>query len=138
MWATPAGVHFWTAAFSSLRQWSSFFFQDVKSYYVWRRYESLSWAEKYHNTFCHSKWRINGGSRPEVFFKKGVRRNFAKFTGKHVCQILFLFEACDLIKKETLTQVFPYEFCEISKNTFSYRTPPVAASELRNINDWFA
>ena len=25
-------------------------------------------------------------------------------------------------------QVFSCEFCEISKNTFSYRTPPVAAS----------
>ena len=27
-----------------------------------------------------------------------------------------------------LTQVFSCEFCEISKNTFSYRTSPVAAS----------
>ena len=34
------------------------------------------------------------------------------------------------IKKETLAQVFLCEFCEISKNTFSYRTPPVTASEL--------
>ena len=32
------------------------------------------------------------------------------------------------IKKETLAQVFSCEFCEISKNTFSYRTPLVAAS----------
>ena len=31
-------------------------------------------------------------------------------------------------KKETLTQVFSCKFCEISKNTFSYRTSPVAAS----------
>ena len=38
-------------------------------------------------------------------------------------------EACNFIKKETLAQVFFCEFCEISKNTFSYRTPPVAASE---------
>ena len=29
---------------------------------------------------------------------------------------------------EALAQVFPCEFCEISKNTFSYKTPPVAAS----------
>ena len=28
-------------------------------------------------------------SRPEVFCKKGVLRNFAKFTGKHLCQGLF-------------------------------------------------
>ena len=30
---------------------------------------------------------------------------------------------CKFIKKETLAQVFSCEFCEISKNTFSYRTP---------------
>ena len=29
--------------------------------------------------------------------------------------------------KETLALVFSCEFCEISKNTFPYRTPPVAA-----------
>ena len=37
-------------------------------------------------------------------------------------------EACNFIKKETLTQVFSSDFCEISKNTFSYRTPLVPAS----------
>ena len=38
--------------------------------------------------------------------------------------------ACNVIKIETLAPVFSFEFCEISKNTFSYRTPQVAASEL--------
>ena len=28
-------------------------------------------------------------SRPEVFCKKGVLRNFTKFTGKHLCQSFF-------------------------------------------------
>ena len=28
-------------------------------------------------------------SHPEVFRKKGVIRNVAKFTGKHLCQSLF-------------------------------------------------
>ena len=68
-------------------------------------------------------------SRPEVFCKKGVLRNFAKFTGKHLCQSLFLIEACNFIKKETLAQAFVCEFCEFSKDTFFYRTPPVAASQ---------
>ena len=36
--------------------------------------------------------------------------------------------ALNLIKKETLAQVFSCECCELSKNTFSYRVPPVAAS----------
>ena len=39
-------------------------------------------------------------SLPELFCKKKVAR------------------ACNFIKKESLTQVFSYEFCEISKNTF--------------------
>ena len=38
--------------------------------------------------------------------------------------------ACQLCKKEALAQVFSCEFCEISKKTFSCRTPPVAASVL--------
>ena len=40
-------------------------------------------------------------------------------------------ESCNFIKKETVAQIFSSEFCEISKNTFSYRTPPVAASEIK-------
>ena len=37
--------------------------------------------------------------------------------------------ACNFIKKETMAQVFSWEFFEISKNTFCYRTPPVAAPD---------
>ena len=61
---------------------------------------------------------------PEVFCKKCFLRNFAKFTGKHLCKSLFLNkiaglrqqnrlaglilrpETCNFIKKETLAQVF--------------------------------
>ena len=31
-------------------------------------------------------------SRPEVFCKKGFLKDFAKFTGKHLCQGLFLIK----------------------------------------------
>ena len=56
-----------------------------------------------------------------------------KFTRKHLYQSLFLnkvtgLRPATLLKKETLVQVFYYEFCEISKNTFFYKTPLVAAS----------
>ena len=33
--------------------------------------------------------KLSRSSRPKVFCKKGVLRNFAKFTGKHLCQRLF-------------------------------------------------
>ena len=53
--------------------------------------------------------------------KKGVLKNFAKFTRKHLCQRLFFDKvadlACNFIKK-TPTQVFFCEYCEILKNTF--------------------
>ena len=42
---------------------------------------------------------------------------------------LIKLQAWAFIKIETLALVFSCEFCEISKITFSYRTPPVAASE---------
>ena len=42
--------------------------------------------------------------------------------------IKFQAEAYNFIKKKTLGQVFSCEYWEISCNTFSYRTPPVAAS----------
>ena len=70
-------------------------------------------------------WR---SSLPEVFCEKGVVRKFTKFTEKHLCQRLFFNKvagqrpkAYDFIKKEFLAQVFSREFCEISKNTLSYR-----------------
>ena len=50
--------------------------------------------------------------------------------GNTCARVSFLIKlACSFIKKETLVQVFSYEFCKISKNTFSCRTSPVAASD---------
>ena len=60
--------------------------------------------------------------------RKGVRRNFVIFTGKHLCQSLFFDKVANFIEIETLAQIFSCEFCEISKNTFFHRTPLGAAS----------
>ena len=57
----------------------------------------------------------------EVFCKKDVLKNFAKSTGKHLCQSLFFKKVAGLsnfIKKETLAQVFSCKFCENFKNIF--------------------
>ena len=62
-------------------------------------------------------------SRPEMFCKKGVLKNFAKFTGKHLSQSLFFHKVADL-----RPQAFFCEFCEIFNNTFFYRIPLVAAA----------
>ena len=54
---------------------------------------------------------LNRSSRPDMFCKKGVLRNLAKFTAK-ICQNFFLNKVAG----------WP------PKNTFSLRTPPVAVS----------
>ena len=40
----------------------------------------------------------------------------------------------NFIKKETMAQVLSCEFCKSSKNNFSYRTSPAAASVNRKFN----
>ena len=64
--------------------------------------------------------------------KKAALKKFAKFTGIHLCQSLFLImlqaDAWNFIKKDTLAQVFSCEFCKIFGSTSFNRTPPVAAS----------
>ena len=68
---------------------------------------------------------------PEVFCKKGVFKNFIKFTGNACARVSFLIKlhACNFIKKETLAQVFSCEFYEISKNTFFTKHLRATASE---------
>ena len=61
-------------------------------------------------------------SPSDVFYKKGVFRNFEKFTGKHLRLGLFLNKVegwpGTLFTKKTQAQVFSCGFCEISQNTF--------------------
>ena len=47
-------------------------------------------------------------SRPEVFCEKGVLRNFAKFTGKHLWQSLFLNKVAGLRHRYWKTSFFLY------------------------------
>ena len=58
------------------------------------------------------------------YLDKGLLSFFGKV------QHLWTFQACNFIKKETLAQLLYCKFCEISKNTLSYRTPLVAASNI--------
>ena len=76
-------------------------------------------------------WKFiqNRSSRLQMFFKIGVFKNFGNSRGKHLCWSLFLTKFLTNFIKDTPTQVFSCEICEIFKNTFSYRTPLVTASE---------
>ena len=46
-------------------------------------------STQYYNTDVCQDPNDYRSSRPEVFYKKGFFRNFAKFTGKHFYQSLF-------------------------------------------------
>ena len=53
--------------------------------------------------------------QPEVFYKKVVVRNFAKFTGKYLCQSLFFnkvtgLSPATLLKKRLWHRCFPVNF----------------------------
>ena len=73
-------------------------------------------------------------SRPEVFSEKGVLRNFAKFTGKDLCQSLFFnkvaglfnkvagLRPATLLKKRLWRRNFPVNFVKFSRTPFC-RTP---------------
>ena len=60
---------------------------------------------------------------PEVFYKKGVLRNFAKFTGKHLCHSLFFNKVArlryaTLLKRDSGTTEDKNEKIDISKGLF--------------------
>ena len=56
-------------------------------------------------------------SRPEVFCKKSVLGNFAKFAGKHLCQSLFLNKVAGLRHG-----CFPDNFAKFLRKPFSQNT----------------
>ena len=66
-------------------------------------------------------------SCPEVFCKKGVLTNFAKFTGKHLCQRLFFNKVAGLrpstlLKKRLWHRCFPVNLAKFLRTPFSQNT----------------
>ena len=64
-----------------------------------------------------------------MFCKKGVLRNIAKFTGKHLCQSLFFnkiagLRPATLLKKRLWHRCFPVNFAK-------FRRTPIFTEQLR-------
>ena len=77
----------------------------------------------------------NAGHRPAFLLKMSLfHRCFSNILLVNTNYLVYpeLEHWSEMGKKETLAQVFFCEFWEISKNTFSYRTPPVDASVQRS------
>ena len=83
----------------------------------------------------YREWCLHGSQRltlrlsfvrsslSQIFFKKGVIKNFVQFTGKHLSWSLFLTK----FKTGSNTDVFPWNFVNFLEYLF-YRTHPVADS----------
>ena len=66
---------------------------------------------------------LSRSSRLEVFCKKGVLENFAKYTGKHLRQGLFFNKAAGLrpatlLKKRLWHRCFPVNFAKFLRTPF--------------------
>ena len=69
-------------------------------------------------------------------------KNFAKFTGKHLCQSLCFNKVAGLspaalLKKRLWYRCFPVNFVKFLRTPFLYRTPLVAVSDMKNVNTDF-
>ena len=65
------------------------FEKHLKTTKVFTKLSKLLQIARQNNQNIHQLRLIYRSSRPEVFCEKGVLRNFAKFTGQHLCQSLF-------------------------------------------------
>ena len=77
---------------------------------------------------CSKSLKPYRRSHPDVFCKKGILRNFTKFTGKHLCQSLFFnkvagLRPATLLKKRLWHRCFPANFVKF------LRTPLLVACD---------
>ena len=117
--------------------------QALKGYS--NNYESqISWKKSMNSFFCNAL--IFKSSPSQIFFKIDVLKNFTSFTGKHLCWSLLLIKLqtlrpATLLKRDSNTGVFLWNWRSFFKNSFFYRTPSVASSvvfaakQRNNINN---
>ena len=77
-------------------------------------------------------------SRVEVFCEKGILRNFAKFTGKHMCRSLFLNKVTGprpgtLLKRRLWYRCFPVNFVKFLRAPFLTEHPRWLLLTLDNL-----
>ena len=120
----PLQAFFYTTpiVIASTFSWQQILFSGESGIYCWLSHRFLLRTP--------SKIRLKPQKQPlEQFCKKGALRNFANFTGKHLCWSFFLIElqeVCSFIKKRLRHRRFPEEFTKF------LRTP-----NLKAVNDCF-
>ena len=91
---------------------------------LWKNPETLqifySSKDLTHQVKCIKYLLIFRRSRPDVFCKKGVLRNFTKFIGKHLRWILYFNKVADptLSKQKLWHRYFPVTFVQFLRKPF--------------------
>ena len=105
----------------------------VTVYFLWkvRKVVTLNLAKHSKKT---RRFLTNRSSRPEVFCKNCVLKNFTKLPGMHLYQSLSLIklQISNFIKKRLWHRYFPVNFAKFLRTQCLYRMHPVAASEQNN------
>ena len=70
--------------------------------------------------------------------KKGVIKNFTKFTGKHLCQSLFFNIGVSFLNRRLWHRYFPVDFVKFLRAPFSQNTSGQLLLSLRSSWDKFA
>ena len=79
---------------------------------------------------------VHKSNHSQMFFKIGVLKNFAIFTGKYLCQSLFLIklQAFKFVKKRLQHRSFPVNIAKFLR-TFLYKTPVANFGYSKSIKD---
>ena len=88
----------------------------------------------YRKLLLRKCYQLSRSIRQEVFCKKGVIRNFAKFTGKQLYQRFFFNKV--FLKKNLWYRCFSVNFVKFLRTPFFCRTTPVAASEFHSVAEF--
>ena len=82
---------------------------------VWWIWCSLQEKRSQFSRNLYGSYCFSRSSCPGVVCKKGVLRNFAKFTGKHMCQSL---KPANLLKKRLWHRCFPVNFANFLRTPY--------------------
>ena len=128
------------------------FGSSFEYFYFWhwivfpRHYLKGKWCKGPEKPLTSFAWRFEivnlRSSRPDVFCRKDVLKNFAKFTGKYLCQSLFFnkvagLRPATLLKKRLWHRCFLVNFAKFLKTPFFYRIPLVAAPKSLYVESFF-
>ena len=98
---------------------------DIKSE-IWRRFQGYCFKHCQHLRYYVSCKTLRNIWLQKIMGICGISKQSPGGLLSKTC----LPDSCNFIEKETPTQVFSCEFCEIFKNSISYRTSPVAVSAV--------